>query len=62
MAMATPAGNMAVQSLHVVSEVQCRFATTEIVTRMKNVDPNGAHEAEFVVQLPGGAFITYFEM
>ncbi len=50
-----------VTKLHINSEVQCRFATTEINSRVENVSGN-PEEAEFVANLPEGAFITYFEM
>lgn len=50
-----------VTKLHINSEVQCRFATTEINSRVENVS-EAAEETEFVANLPDGAFITYFEM
>lgn len=50
-----------VTKLHINSEVQCRFATTEIDSRVENLS-NEAEETEFVANLPDGAFITYFEM
>ncbi len=50
-----------VTKLHINSEVQCRFATTEINSRVENVSEQ-PEEAQFVANLPEGAFITYFEM
>uniref|UniRef100_A0A914XBS5 VIT domain-containing protein n=1 Tax=Plectus sambesii TaxID=2011161 RepID=A0A914XBS5_9BILA len=50
-----------ITKLHINTEVQCRFATTEINSRVENVSEK-AEEAEFVANLPEGAFITYFEM
>uniref|UniRef100_A0A914W6T1 Inter-alpha-trypsin inhibitor heavy chain H3 n=1 Tax=Plectus sambesii TaxID=2011161 RepID=A0A914W6T1_9BILA len=50
-----------VTKLHINSEVKCRFTTTEINSLVKNVSEK-AEEAEFVANLPEGAFITYFEM
>ncbi len=51
-----------VRSLHVVSEVECRFCTTEVVSRMANTDTKMAHEAQFNVELPDTAFISHFDM
>uniref|UniRef100_A0A914UZC7 Inter-alpha-trypsin inhibitor heavy chain H3 n=1 Tax=Plectus sambesii TaxID=2011161 RepID=A0A914UZC7_9BILA len=50
-----------VTKLHINSGVKCRFATTEINSQVENVSEK-AEEAEFVANLPEGAFITYFEM
>uniref|UniRef100_A0A914W3C9 Inter-alpha-trypsin inhibitor heavy chain H3-like n=1 Tax=Plectus sambesii TaxID=2011161 RepID=A0A914W3C9_9BILA len=50
-----------ITKLHIKSEVKCRFATTEINSRVENVSEK-AEEAEFVANLPEDAFITYFEM
>uniref|UniRef100_A0A914WSY5 Uncharacterized protein n=1 Tax=Plectus sambesii TaxID=2011161 RepID=A0A914WSY5_9BILA len=57
----TLAKKLNVTKLHINSEVKCRFATTEINSRVENVSEK-AEEAEFVANLPEGAFITYFEI
>ncbi len=46
--------------LHYVTEIQSRYATTEISGEISNKSKN-AKEMVFTVFLPGSAFVTYME-
>ena len=50
-----------VRRLHVLSDIQARFATTHVLCEMAN-RMGYAAEATFTAQLPDQAFITKFSM
>ena len=55
-------GNTAtITSLHVVSNINSRFANTLVSSVVTNVDDTN-HEAKFSVQLPEKAFVSNFSM
>ncbi len=59
--MMAAGGDFAVTFLHVVSEVNARFASTELTSRMVNT-ARTAQEVHFTATLPNAAFIGHFEM
>lgn len=51
-----------VNNLHLISEVQARFAITDVLSTIKNTDPWAAQRATFEAFLPDRAFITGFSL
>ena len=50
-----------ITELHIVSRIVTRFATTNIISKLKNEDEVDV-EAQFIVQIPDSAFISNFSM
>uniref|UniRef100_A0A914W5Z2 Uncharacterized protein n=1 Tax=Plectus sambesii TaxID=2011161 RepID=A0A914W5Z2_9BILA len=54
-------GGVRIRHLHIISEIQSRFAITDVLSEMEN-ENSQAQEVTFAAQLPEEAFITNFSL
>ncbi len=59
--LAVVASGAQVKYLHVISEIQSRFAITDVVSHVEN-DGDTAEEVTFRATLPDAAFISNFSL
>jgi hypothetical protein len=57
----TPPPGITVNSLNIISEVQARFAITDVVSEMQNTGAS-PQEVTFTLILPDSAFISHYSM
>lgn len=57
-----PPPGVRVERLAIVSELQSRFAVTDVTAEMTNSGSSGSQEVTFTIDIPDRAYISQFNM